>query len=158
MSLKSSSLRCKFFFSFLSFVFFLFPCFKREADYHRYLCEILKGDPRMNQARIALKGYKTATDLADQHLKATHPIRLGLALNYSVFCYEILNAPGKEKIFPFLRFFILIVCSFFVFSQDVSGGKGCLRSGDRRIGYSVGGFLQRCDSYYATSEASPIPF
>jgi 14-3-3 protein epsilon len=36
--------------------------------------------------------YQKATIVAED-LKTTHPIRLGLALNYSVFYYEILNTP-----------------------------------------------------------------
>ena len=41
------------------------------------------------------KAYQLAYDLSEQHLPSTHPIRLGLALNFSVFYYEIVNNPGE---------------------------------------------------------------
>ena len=41
----------------------------------------------------SLKAYTTAFDYAKDKLEPTHPIRLGLALNFSVFHYEIMNAP-----------------------------------------------------------------
>lgn len=39
--------------------------------------------------------YKQAFDISKDEMQPTHPIRLGLALNYSVFFYEILNSPEE---------------------------------------------------------------
>lgn len=43
-----------------------------------------------------MKAYEEAEKIADdKDLPSTHPIRLGLALNFSVFYYEICNEQGK---------------------------------------------------------------
>ena len=42
-----------------------------------------------------MQAYKAASDLAEVELAPTNAIRLGLALNFSVFYYEILNAPER---------------------------------------------------------------
>ena len=39
------------------------------------------------------KSYSEAMDLGKEKMQPLHPIRLGLALNFSVFYYEILNSP-----------------------------------------------------------------
>ena len=44
---------------------------------------------------MSLEAYKAATEVAQTELPPTHPIRLGLALNFSVFYYEILNSPDQ---------------------------------------------------------------
>jgi 14-3-3 protein epsilon len=69
--------------------------FKMKGDYHRYLAEFQVGDKRRESSDAALSAYKCATDIAEHDLPPTHPIRLGLALNFSVFFYEIYNSPDR---------------------------------------------------------------
>jgi len=59
------------------------------------LAEFATGEHRKEAAENSLAAYKSASDIAVTELPPTHPIRLGLALNFSVFYYEILNSPDR---------------------------------------------------------------
>lgn len=61
---------------------------KLKGDYHRYYAEVI---PSETQKRAALDSYERATQIANTSLPPTHPTRLGLVLNVSVFHYEILK-------------------------------------------------------------------
>lgn len=63
---------------------------KMGADYYRYLAECVPDDNAEN-AQQANDFYEAAFDIAKAILPSTHPIRLGLALNYSVCKYEIVK-------------------------------------------------------------------
>merc|ERR1712061_849698 len=66
---------------------------KMKADYHRYIAEYSTGEKHSQAQDKALDAYTKALKLAGDELKTTHPIRLGLALNSSVFHYEVMNDP-----------------------------------------------------------------
>ncbi|KAJ8574345.1 hypothetical protein K7X08_026150 [Anisodus acutangulus] len=75
--------------------------YKMKGDYYRYLAEFKTDQEKKEASEQSLKGYeasylkKAATATANSDLPSTHPIRLGLALNYSVFYYEIMNSPER---------------------------------------------------------------
>merc|ERR1712061_25865 len=68
---------------------------KMKADYYRYIAEFTEGDAKSKAAENARLAYEDAHKVAEKALAVTHPIRLGLALNYSVFQYEVLQNPDE---------------------------------------------------------------
>lgn len=66
-----------------------------RGDYHRYLSEFATAQNRRAAAEASLYAYKQASESAMKVLQPTHPIRLGLALNFSVFYHEILNSTDR---------------------------------------------------------------
>lgn len=68
---------------------------KMKADYLRYLSEFKVDADRKEAADKTLMAYNAAQDKALAELPSTNPIRLGLALNFSVFYYEVMNQPEK---------------------------------------------------------------
>ncbi|XP_059144651.1 14-3-3 protein zeta-like [Physella acuta] len=74
-----------------SHVFYL----KMQGDYYRYLSEVSVGEDRKVNVAKSNEAYKKATEIAKEKMQPTHPIRLGLALNFSVFYYEIMNEPDE---------------------------------------------------------------
>lgn len=69
--------------------------YKMKGDYYRYLAEFKSGDEKKEAAEQSKIAYEAATTAAEAELPPTHPIRLGLALNFSVFYYEIMNSPER---------------------------------------------------------------
>jgi len=66
---------------------------KMKGDYYRYLAEFKKTDNTV--AEQSQTAYQEASEIANKSLASTHPIRLGLALNFSVFMYEVMTQQVK---------------------------------------------------------------
>ena len=61
---------------------------KMVGDYYRYIAENAKGAQFEEVKASAKKAYEDANEI---DLPACNPIKLGLALNFSVFNYEVLK-------------------------------------------------------------------
>ncbi|XP_019723441.1 14-3-3 protein zeta-like isoform X2 [Hippocampus comes] len=68
---------------------------KMKGDYYRYLAEVATGDEKEKIITSSKDSYQAALDISYSDMQPTHPIRLGLALNFSVFYYEIVNSPTE---------------------------------------------------------------
>lgn len=66
---------------------------KMKGDYFRYLAEVASPETREDDMKSSAQAYQAAFDISVVEMAPTHPIRLGLALNYSVFHYEINGSP-----------------------------------------------------------------
>lgn len=62
---------------------------KMRGDYYRYIAEYATGEKHNQAAEKANDAYSKANEIASANLDTTNPIRLGLALNYSVYHYEV---------------------------------------------------------------------
>jgi len=65
---------------------------KMVGDYYRYIAENAKGAQMESVKTEALKAYEQANDIK---LPPCNPIKLGLALNFSVFHYEVMKNHKK---------------------------------------------------------------
>ena len=64
--------------------------YKMIGDYYRYVAECAQGDQLDTVKNGALENYQLA-QTSSESLNPCNPIRLGLALNFSVFHYEVMN-------------------------------------------------------------------
>nr|AAW69422.1 14-3-3 protein [Fasciola gigantica] len=67
---------------------------KMQGDYYRYCAEVADTENRQAIVDSSFDAYKKAMEIASG-LHPTHPIRLGLALNFSVLYYEIKDQPKE---------------------------------------------------------------
>lgn len=68
---------------------------KMKGDYYRYLAEVAGTDARDKVVQDSYDAYDKAHQTAEKDMPPINAIRLGLALNFSVFHYEIKNEPDK---------------------------------------------------------------
>ena len=68
---------------------------KLKGDYSRYIAEVTLEDKFQKAVSNAQLAYKSAWEMCKEHLKGSDTLRLGVALNYAVFFFEVMNEPLK---------------------------------------------------------------
>jgi 14-3-3 protein epsilon len=68
---------------------------KLKGDYYRYRAEFTTGTEQEKAANDAEAAYKAAFEIAEKEIPISSSTRLGLALNFSVFYYEIKNLKAE---------------------------------------------------------------
>ncbi|GKD60146.1 14-3-3 protein 9, partial [Tanacetum coccineum] len=67
-----------------------------KGDYYRYFAEFKSGNVKKEAANQSLEAYQLASTTTEADLSPTHHIRLGLTLNFFVFCYKNMNPPESK--------------------------------------------------------------
>ena len=67
---------------------------KMKADYYRYIAENVDGDSKKRYADLGTASYNAAMEAAKE-LEYKNPLKVGLALNLSVFYYDVLSNPTE---------------------------------------------------------------
>mmetsp|Transcript_12629 Transcript_12629/g.29051 ORF Transcript_12629/g.29051 Transcript_12629/m.29051 type:complete len:249 (-) Transcript_12629:204-950(-) len=70
---------------------------KMKGDFWRYLSDVETGPTREEAFQHAILAYEAAQGVCMSELPPTSPLRLQLALNFSVFCTESLNSPSRGR-------------------------------------------------------------
>ncbi|XP_050530078.1 14-3-3 protein zeta-like [Daktulosphaira vitifoliae] len=68
---------------------------KLRGDYYRYMAELNEIDDRTTAVTESQTAYEQASEISRKSLCPTHPLRLGLMLNYSVFLYQICQEKSR---------------------------------------------------------------
>ncbi|TVU03988.1 hypothetical protein EJB05_03104, partial [Eragrostis curvula] len=69
--------------------------YKMKGDYYRYLAEFKIQTEYSEVVDQSLKAYENASNIAEINLSPAHPVRLGLALNVSVFYHDMLDSSDR---------------------------------------------------------------
>ena len=67
---------------------------KMKGDYYRYIAENVEGELKKKYSDLGKTSYENALSSAES-ISYTSPVKLGLALNLSVFYYEVIGDKDK---------------------------------------------------------------